>query len=246
MTTAYPESSVRLRPPLEALKRLVQIAPSDRALAAVLGTDNHSVASWRKGTRRMRRPYVVLLPCMDAVVERLAAAGLEDADIVHLLNQAWPELGSKRPAELLKEGMLKPVLEAVPAVTGRAVLAARESKEVARPAWKLELREELVAALAARSTGEPLYEDFVFIRGFTDAEASAFASAAEAALVSAQDEQTWERFLAPYWAAFRLPERPAPAVFATRTEYLDVDENELDELMLPVGAMVSARYPRLA
>jgi hypothetical protein len=245
MSTVLDKAPVVLRPPRAALKRLVKVAPSDRALADVLGTDNHSIAAWKKGTRRIRHPYVDVLPFMDAVVERLAAAGLEEDDIVYILRQPWPSLGSKPPAEALKEGKLAPVLEAVPMITGRVVAPATEPQEVEMPAWKLELQDELDASLAARVTGEPLYEDFVFIRSLSDAEVSAFAQAARGALATVEDEEAWERFLDPYWVAFTPPPRPAPTV-AAPVDDEGVDESELDELKLPIGAMVSARYPRLA
>jgi hypothetical protein len=248
VSTLLKEPQVSLRPPHEALQRLSRVTPSDRRLAAVLGTDNHSVSGWRKGTRKMRHPYLELIPYMDAVAERLAAAGVLEADLAYVLQQPWPSLGSRQPAEVLKEGALASVLDAVPVVAGRRpveVSAESKPEEVEMPAWKQELLTWLESSLEASSSREPLYEDFVFIRGMSDEAASVFAVAAREAIATAETEEEWDRFLEPYWAAFTPPPRQAPALAAPADDDL-IDEAEFDELILPIGAMVSRRFPRLA
>lgn len=229
-----------LRPPHEALQRLVQLAPSDRALAAALGTDNHAVAAWRKGTRRMRRPYVDLLPYMDAVAERLAEAGVPSRDVVYVLQQPWPALGTKPPAEVLKTGSLTAVLEAVPTVAGSATPAG-----VAEPAWKADVRAELDASLLSRlRQGGQLHESFSFLLALEPHEAVAFAEQARHELDRAAGEDEFDAFLAPYWQRLRehKPVERRTVIEADPDEPAPGEPFSIDDLLILDGGMASRLF----
>lgn len=100
------------------MQRLARVIPSDRALATVLGTDNHAVAGWRNGTRRMRKGSAVVVSCMDALVDHLRAVGIDEGDVEYVVSSPWPALDQKLPAEALKDGDVETVLDAAVRVYG--------------------------------------------------------------------------------------------------------------------------------
>jgi len=232
------EPQVQLRPPREALRRLAERVPSDRALGRMLGTDNHAIAGWRSATRQMRRKHAQLVAQMDAVVELLSSVGVHPSDLEYVIDQPWGALGSKSPKEALEEGQLEPVLKAVPTMFGEQ---AKEEAVVID--WKDATRRELAESVAAALAHQPLHEDFAFLHGLPEEEVQSFAETARLALADGITESEWEQFLDEQFAMAAA--KPAPSIRAAVAEPDYDDHPRLrseDILIIPDGGMASLRF----
>lgn len=211
-----------------------------RALARVLGKSPRLVWSWLHEGRRLQKSSVTVISGAAEVVERLSAIReFRRGELESLLEREWPALDAV-PADLIRARRAAEVVAVLEREEGRVVPV----EEVEVPEWKRELIQELEESLEVRMTDGPLYETLVFLQGLSEHDATRFVADARRALATFESEQEWEAFLAPYWAAFTPATRPAPAI-ASPFQHDLVDEDELDELIIPIGAMASARYPRL-
>jgi hypothetical protein len=232
------EPQTRLRPPQEALRRLTERVPSDRALGRMLGTDNHAIAGWRSATRQMRRKHARLVAYMDALVEVLSSVGVHPGDLEYVIDQPWGALGSKSPKQVFEEGELEPVLKAVPAMFGEQV-----KEETAVIDWKDATRRELEESVAESLAHRPLHEDFTFLHGLPAEDVQSFAETARVALASGIAEGEWDEFLDKQFA--RAAPKAAPSMRAAVAEP-DYEEHPRllpeDILIIPDGGMASLRF----
>jgi hypothetical protein len=236
--TIAAEPQVRLRPPQDALRRLTERVPSDRALGRMLGTDNHAIAGWRNATRQMRKKHAQLVAYMDALVEALSSVGVHAGDLEYVIDQPWGALGSRSPKEVFEEGELEPVLKAVPAMFGEQI-----REETAVPNWKDATGRELEESVAGALAHRPLHEDFTFLHELSAEEVHSFAETARVVLAGGITELEWNEFLDQQFASSAA--KPAPSIRAAVAEPDYDDHSRLrpeDILIIPDGGMASLRF----
>ncbi len=223
--------------PRQEVDLLCEWLGSVSATARILGKDARTIRGWVNTPQKMQRRSATLVHAAAQVVDRMARSGYDPTQLEHVLVMPWPALKGQPPVELIQAGRAHEVLEVLPQPSVAAAVAVQP--------WRLELENELDVSLAARlGGGGPLHEAFLFLRALSDAEAKAFGYVARDALKGSPDEETFDAFLAPYWArlAASPPDRPAPAVIELHPDDAGADDDfNIDDLLIVDGGMTSSR-----
>jgi hypothetical protein len=233
-------------PPRRQLEAIVALLDSQAAAARVLSKRYASEISRLLGTdRRPNRTTCAQINSAYLVVSRLAEQGYEGREIAPVLTQPWVALDGRAPSELIAAGDADSVIEAIERQfqTPEDSMEDTPKSRDAAP-WTLERHSEISRNVQAQLTGqEPLDEDYVFLTTMSEDEAMSFAGAARRTLEAASTEADYEAYLDAQWESFAPPPAPAPATAEREAEPLHAKSViELDELLLPGGAMASRRF----
>lgn len=133
----------------DQLRSLVALFGSNRRAAEFLGVSHSQLPAWLAKAVPSDRTLQRIVDGA-AAVKALQNKGLDDDQILTELNSTWPELGSRRPAELARSGAASDVVTAV-------ALRYAAAEPAAPPATARELAETLQAlAVAAAASAAAL------------------------------------------------------------------------------------------
>jgi hypothetical protein len=231
--------AIAVQTPHDQLREL-EGALGQRGTARFLGKSQRVIWSWLNEGRKLQARNVNLIAAGVGVIRGLKAVReFAPGELELALFQPLAETGVS-PAQLVQEGAADDLL-----VELEAGSAATVREMGATMTWKRDLEKELERSVAARiaGTGEPLHEEFVFLQRLGEYDTARFAVAAGAALSRARTRGEWEAFIAPYWESTPARAPASPAAVTVAGDML-IDDDDLDELLVPGGALASARFPR--